>query len=99
MRFFRVMLFVRHNSSLSLTYTTAQRCLVGKEWISWLNEGVLLLTMASETSLPTNTAIQTNASGWSWDPRPGRAVGKQSELVLPDSLRLAAGLQLHPRKQ
>ena len=54
---------------------------------------------ASEITFPVDTTIQVNASVWSGDTRPRRAMGVQSVLVLPYALWTSTCLQFHSRKQ
>lgn len=58
-----------------------------------------MLTTGSETAVPTHAAVQANATGRSRHKRSGCAVGVQLELVLPDSVRAATSVQLHPWQQ
>jgi hypothetical protein len=60
---------------------------------------IQLLTYISETALPAHPSIQANVASRCWHARLGREMGLFAVLVLPDALRSAARLQLHPGQQ
>ena len=57
--------------------------------------GNAMLIQCSETPVPTHAAVQADVTSRRWNPRSGRAVGEQPELVLPYAVWTAACVQLH----